>query len=107
MEDQQFMTSGQVARLLGVSESTVQRWEREGRLTALRHPTSNRRLFRAEAVQQFRRQLRAQLTGWPVVPAPETPDTSPRFATCPDCGAQTLAHEEGCSKCYSCGFAAC
>ncbi len=26
---------------------------------------------------------------------------------CPSCGEATLAHEEGCSKCYGCGYAAC
>jgi ribonucleoside-diphosphate reductase alpha chain len=27
--------------------------------------------------------------------------------TCPDCGAPSLAFEEGCMKCYSCGFSKC
>ncbi len=29
------------------------------------------------------------------------------FDICPDCGAGTLAYEEGCKKCYSCGYSAC
>ncbi len=29
------------------------------------------------------------------------------FDLCPDCGAGTLAYEEGCKKCYSCGYSAC
>jgi ribonucleoside-diphosphate reductase alpha chain len=26
---------------------------------------------------------------------------------CPECGAATVVKEEGCSKCYSCGFSEC
>ncbi|PWB77771.1 MAG: ribonucleoside reductase class II, partial [Candidatus Methylomirabilota bacterium] len=26
---------------------------------------------------------------------------------CPDCGLATLIYEEGCQKCYSCGFSEC
>ena len=26
---------------------------------------------------------------------------------CPDCGQATFVHEEGCKKCYSCGFNEC
>jgi ribonucleoside-diphosphate reductase alpha chain len=26
---------------------------------------------------------------------------------CPECGAATLVNEEGCRKCYSCGFSQC
>ncbi len=29
------------------------------------------------------------------------------FDICPDCGQALLAHEEGCKKCYGCGFSAC
>ena len=29
------------------------------------------------------------------------------FDICPSCGEATLAHEEGCSKCYSCGHSEC
>ncbi len=29
------------------------------------------------------------------------------FDICPSCGEVTLAHEEGCAKCYSCGYSEC
>ncbi len=35
----------------------------------------------------------------------ETEDKA--FDICPSCGEATLAHEEGCAKCYSCGHSEC
>ncbi len=35
------------------------------------------------------------------------PSTHNAFDFCPSCGAATLAHEEGCGKCYSCGYSEC
>ena len=29
------------------------------------------------------------------------------FDICPSCGSATLANEEGCKKCYSCGYSEC
>jgi len=29
------------------------------------------------------------------------------FDLCPSCGEIALAHEEGCKKCYSCGYSEC
>ena len=29
------------------------------------------------------------------------------FDLCPSCGQASLAHEEGCKKCYSCGYSEC
>jgi ribonucleoside-diphosphate reductase alpha chain len=29
------------------------------------------------------------------------------FDICPDCGSSTLAYEEGCKKCYGCGYSEC
>lgn len=34
-------------------------------------------------------------------------DKKDMFDLCPSCGEASLAHEEGCSKCYGCGYAAC
>lgn len=35
------------------------------------------------------------------------PSTMNLFDLCPSCGGASLAHEEGCKKCYSCGYAEC
>jgi ribonucleoside-diphosphate reductase alpha chain len=29
------------------------------------------------------------------------------FDLCPECGSGTLAYEEGCKKCYACGYSEC
>lgn len=34
-------------------------------------------------------------------------NTTNLFDICPDCGSGTLAYEEGCKKCYSCGYSEC
>jgi ribonucleoside-diphosphate reductase alpha chain len=34
-------------------------------------------------------------------------ETKAVFDICPDCGQALLAHEEGCKKCYGCGYSAC
>jgi len=36
----------------------------------------------------------------------QTPDVG-SFDICPKCGEVSLAHEEGCKKCYSCGYSEC
>src|SRR3989344_6059726 len=33
--------------------------------------------------------------------------TTNLFDICPECGGGSLAYEEGCQKCYSCGYSAC
>src|SRR5579885_986551 len=33
--------------------------------------------------------------------------TSSLFDICPECGSGTLAYEEGCKKCYACGYSEC
>lgn len=33
--------------------------------------------------------------------------TTSLFDLCPECGEGSLAYEEGCQKCYSCGYSAC
>jgi len=33
--------------------------------------------------------------------------TTSLFDLCPECGSGTLAYEEGCKKCYSCGYSEC
>jgi len=33
--------------------------------------------------------------------------TTSLFDICPECGSGTLAYEEGCKKCYGCGYSEC
>lgn len=40
-----------------------------------------------------------------IVPRVQAPQTS--FDFCPSCGEATLVHEEGCKKCYGCGYSEC
>ena len=35
------------------------------------------------------------------------PLNMPQADLCPECGQATLVNEEGCRKCYSCGFSEC
>jgi ribonucleoside-diphosphate reductase alpha chain len=48
----------------------------------------------------------AQLTLPVASMAPVMPSTG-LFDICPDCGSGTLAYEEGCKKCYGCGYSEC
>lgn len=41
-----------------------------------------------------------------LIQAFETPTTG-QFDICPSCGEATLVHEEGCKKCYGCGYSEC
>ncbi len=46
----------------------------------------------------------------PQPPAEQLPlqlEHKPQGDLCPECGAATLVNEEGCRKCYSCGFSEC
>lgn len=38
---------------------------------------------------------------------PDVTSTTSLFDICPECGSGSLAYEEGCRKCYSCGYAEC
>jgi excisionase family DNA binding protein len=41
---------GKAASLIGVSTDTLRRWEKAGRITAVRTPTGHRRFRRAEVL---------------------------------------------------------
>ena len=40
-------------------------------------------------------------------PQPAALSESANFDFCPECGAASFVYEEGCKKCYSCGFSEC
>lgn len=47
------LSTGKAAKLLGVSVKTLQRWEREGRLTPVARTDSNRRLYTEAQIREF------------------------------------------------------
>ncbi len=56
-------------------------------------------------------QVEAQVAQSAVVVAATTYEVAPKrkviFDLCPKCGEASLVHEEGCKKCYGCGYSAC
>lgn len=51
----QYLSIGEAAKLLAVSVPTLQRWDREGRLVALRTVTNQRRYRREDLVAHLPR----------------------------------------------------
>jgi ribonucleoside-diphosphate reductase alpha chain len=49
-------------------------------------------------------QLITETTQAALLPSPQPKGL---FDICPDCGEASFAHEEGCKKCYSCGYSEC
>jgi DNA repair protein RadD len=53
-----FLQVGDAAEYLGVSPQTLRRWDREGRLAAVRRPGSNYRFYRRADLEPFRLEYR-------------------------------------------------
>lgn len=68
------------------------------------HTTNGNGVHHAEEAQLVTEVTQPTLT--PVV-ATVTKEQSSTFDICPSCGEALLAHEEGCTKCYGCGYSAC
>jgi DNA (cytosine-5)-methyltransferase 1 len=47
----EYLTLSEVSEMIGKSKETLRRWDREGRLTALREPVSNYRVYRRTQVE--------------------------------------------------------
>lgn len=52
-----FMTVKDAAAFLGVSEATLRRWDRAGKLRARRHPMNDYRLYLKKDLERLNRQL--------------------------------------------------
>ncbi len=57
-ESDDFLQVGDAAEYLGISSQTLRRWDREGRLTAIRRPGSKYRFYRRADLEPFRLEYR-------------------------------------------------
>lgn len=57
IESEKMMTSGQVARTIGVSITTIKNWEERGALKPDRKLPSGRRLYSEKTVEDFIKSL--------------------------------------------------
>src|SRR6266508_5260449 len=54
----EFLQVTEAAEYIGVSPQTLRRWDRDGRLTAVRRPSSGYRYYRRADLEQFRLEYR-------------------------------------------------
>jgi excisionase family DNA binding protein len=48
-----YITIKQAAALLGVTPLTLRNWDRNGKLTTVRHPMSNYRIYKVEDIERL------------------------------------------------------
>jgi excisionase family DNA binding protein len=58
------VTVKEAAALLGVSEATLRRWDRAGKLRARRHPMNDYRLYARKELMQLKRRLGRPALKW-------------------------------------------
>ena len=49
----EYLTLSEASELIGKSKETLRRWDREGKLTAVREPMSNYRVYKREQVESL------------------------------------------------------
>ncbi len=58
-----YFTLGQVAAFVGVTKTTIIRWEEQKRISSYRNPLNNFRLYRKEEVERLVAEMHAQKEG--------------------------------------------
>jgi excisionase family DNA binding protein len=52
-----YMTIGEAARFLGVTEMTLRRWDKAGKLKPYRNPVNDYRLYRKSELELFLKKI--------------------------------------------------
>lgn len=60
-EDDQVLTIKAAADVLEVSEQTLRRWDKAGKLRAKRHPLNGYRLYPRHQIMELRRQILSEV----------------------------------------------
>ena len=58
--DNALITIKKAAELLGVSEQTLRRWDKRGKLRAARHPMNGYRMYSRDRIVKLRKQMLAE-----------------------------------------------
>lgn len=58
-DEDEVLTIKEAARVLDVSEQTLRRWDKAGKLRAKRHPMNGYRLYLRRQIVELRRQIRS------------------------------------------------
>ena len=56
-DEEQLLTISEAAELLGVSAGTLRKWDRAGKLSAVRHPMNRYRLYRLSELRVLRKRI--------------------------------------------------
>ncbi len=56
-----YMTIREAANFLGVSPDTLRRWDRSGKVKAIRHPVNRYRLYHKDELREVLRNLQEQV----------------------------------------------
>ena len=55
--ESKFINIKDAAKMLGVSKLTLRNWDKSGKLTALRHPINNYRVYLLENIEKILKQI--------------------------------------------------
>ncbi|MBU4481043.1 MerR family DNA-binding transcriptional regulator [Patescibacteria group bacterium] len=55
-----YLTVKEVAKILEVTPLTLRNWDKKGKLMAYRHPINNYRIYKAEDIEFFLREIESQ-----------------------------------------------
>jgi len=55
-----YLTTKEVAKILGVTPLTLRNWDKKGKLKAYRNPINNYRIYKLEEVELFLRKIESR-----------------------------------------------
>lgn len=69
--ERKYLTIKEAAKYIGVSTLTLRNWDKQGKLSAYRHPINNYRVYRLDQLELFIRSIESPNTA--PQPSPHTP----------------------------------
>jgi excisionase family DNA binding protein len=57
MKKKKYITIKEAAEILGVNPMTLRRWDKKGKLKAVRHPFNNYRIYNRRKIENLKKKL--------------------------------------------------